>query len=187
MRYDGSALRIFINGTIDAAKTAATGALTATTEPLWIGGGSYHLVEFYQDYNPSVLSDMGYFIHEATHIWQRHAGRYLRDVGVKDYEYTAMQLLTLNLKSEEHAAAVQDWFRASYSSPYTESMSNPAERTHDLNNAVRRSTELTKPEILDLTPEQKMWIIGVNYKRLLDEIRDPDLLNRLMQNFPNPF
>ena len=33
-RYDGSAVRVFINGTIDTATTAATGALTATTEPL---------------------------------------------------------------------------------------------------------------------------------------------------------
>ena len=36
-RYDGSELRLFINGTKEAAATAATGSLAATTEPLWVG------------------------------------------------------------------------------------------------------------------------------------------------------
>ena len=36
-RYDGSELRVFIDGAIESATTAVTGTLVATTEPLWIG------------------------------------------------------------------------------------------------------------------------------------------------------
>ena len=37
--YNGNNLRIFIDGTLEAAKTAAPDALAATTAPLWLG---YH-------------------------------------------------------------------------------------------------------------------------------------------------
>ena len=36
-RYNGTELRIFIDGTIESVTTAATGSLSATTEPLWLG------------------------------------------------------------------------------------------------------------------------------------------------------
>ena len=36
-RYDGTELRVFIDGTIESATTAATGSLAATTEALWLG------------------------------------------------------------------------------------------------------------------------------------------------------
>ena len=36
-RYDGTELRVFIDGTIESATTAATGSLVATTEALWLG------------------------------------------------------------------------------------------------------------------------------------------------------
>ena len=36
-RYDGTQLRIFIDGTIESATTPATEPLAATTEPLWLG------------------------------------------------------------------------------------------------------------------------------------------------------
>ena len=140
----------------------------------WFGRvptGSYHLVELYRNYNSSYLADLAIFIHEATHIWQKHTGRYREDAGGDDYEYTAMQLRTRNLKAEEHARAVKDWFRATYRSP--DIFSTPTERTDYLYTAVEHSTELEPHEISPLTPEQKLWMIGVNYKPLLDEIRNP--------------
>ena len=36
-RYNGTELRVFIDGTIESATTAATGSLAATTEALWLG------------------------------------------------------------------------------------------------------------------------------------------------------
>ena len=36
-RYNGTELRLFIDGTIESATTAATGSLAATTEALWLG------------------------------------------------------------------------------------------------------------------------------------------------------
>ena len=48
-RYDGAQIRIFINGTIDTATTAATGSLSATTAPLFIGGGHNHFHGYLDD------------------------------------------------------------------------------------------------------------------------------------------
>ena len=51
-RYDGSELRVFINGALDTATTATTFSLTATTEPLRIGGDSnyYYGARYYDPY-----------------------------------------------------------------------------------------------------------------------------------------
>ena len=57
---------------------------------------------------------LGVFIHEATHIWQNNTGRYRGGTGGVDYNYNVSQLASRNLKREEHAQAVQDWFTASY-------------------------------------------------------------------------
>ena len=54
------------------------------------------------------------FIHEATHIWQRQTNRHREGVGSRGYDYTASQLASGNLKVEQHAQAVQDWFTATY-------------------------------------------------------------------------
>ena len=77
-RYDGSALRVFINGTIDTATTAATGALTATTEPLWIGGDTTHLNGTFDEVSifDSALSDA-----EITNLTTLRANSY-------EYHYT---------------------------------------------------------------------------------------------------
>ena len=66
------------------------------------------------DYNSENLGWLAVFIHEATHIWQRHTGLHREGRGGEDYVYNASQLITLDLKVEEHASAVQDWFFASY-------------------------------------------------------------------------
>ena len=72
-RYDGSALRVFISGTIDTATTAATGSLAATTEALWIGGDTTYLNGALDDlsiYNRA-LSDA-----EITNVSNNRVGRY---------------------------------------------------------------------------------------------------------------
>ena len=75
-RYDGSALRVFIGGTIEAATTAATGSLAATTEALWLGyydGTSHHLNGYLDDVSiyDRALSDA-----EITSLSNNQAGRY---------------------------------------------------------------------------------------------------------------
>ena len=75
-RYDGSELRVFIGGTIEAATTVATGSLVATTEALWLGyydGTIHHLNGYLDDvsiYN-SALSDS-----EITNLSNNRPGRY---------------------------------------------------------------------------------------------------------------
>ncbi len=75
-RYNGSELRVFIGGTIEAAKTAATGSLVATTEALWLGyydGTSHHLNGYLDDVSiyDSALSDT-----EITNLSNNQMGRY---------------------------------------------------------------------------------------------------------------
>ena len=75
-RYDGSELRVFIGGTIEAATTAATGSLVATTEALWLGyydGTSHHLNGYLDDVSiyDSALSDT-----EITNLSNNQMGRY---------------------------------------------------------------------------------------------------------------
>ena len=75
-RYNGSELRVFIGGTIEAATTAVTGSLVATTEALWLGyydGTSHHLNGYLDDvsvYN-SALSDTA-----ITNLSNNRPGRY---------------------------------------------------------------------------------------------------------------
>ena len=75
-RYSGSELRVFIGGTIEAATTAATGSLVATTEALWLGhynATSHHLNGYLDDvsiYN-SALSDAA-----ITSLSNNRPGRY---------------------------------------------------------------------------------------------------------------
>ena len=74
-------------------------------------------IHLHKDYDLSTknrLYWLGIFIHEATHIWQRNTGRHQGGTGGVDYNYNPSQLAALNLKVEEHAQAVQDWFTASY-------------------------------------------------------------------------
>ena len=88
-RYDGAQLRIFINGTIDTATTAMTGALTATDAPLFIGGERTHFHGYLDDlsiYN-RVLSDS-----EITD---------LVDCVDKRYEYHHLNALGSNIVSTD--------------------------------------------------------------------------------------
>ena len=75
-RYNGSELRVFIGGTIEAATTAATGSLAATAEALWLGyydGSSHHLKGYLDDLSiyDRALSDT-----EITNLSNNRMGRY---------------------------------------------------------------------------------------------------------------
>ena len=88
-RYDGAQMRIFINGTIESATTAATGSLSATTAPVWIGGRHNHFHGFLDDvsiYNRA-LSDS-----EITDL--------VNDVD-KRYEYHHVNALGSNIVSTD--------------------------------------------------------------------------------------
>ena len=75
-RYNGSELRIFIDGTIETAATAATASLAATTAALWMGyydAANHHLNGYLDDVSiyDTALSDA-----EITKLSNRRAGRY---------------------------------------------------------------------------------------------------------------
>ena len=73
-RYDGSALRIFINGTQETGSTEATESLAATGEALWVGlYGAHHLHGYLDDlslYNRALSDD------EITKLANNQAKRY---------------------------------------------------------------------------------------------------------------
>ncbi len=71
-------------------------------------------IHLHEDYDENDLYWLGVFIHEATHVWQKNTGRHRGGKGGVDYNYNVSQLASRNLKREEHAQAVQDWFTASY-------------------------------------------------------------------------
>ena len=140
--------------------------------------GSYGLVELYRDYNSSNLRDLELFIHEATHIWQKHTwqhrGSAKRSDGTKDYDYNLTQLQSLNLNREEHAQAVQDWFVVSYGTSHN-LMGQLSQYQYETawENTIGRTTNFAfMPDINRLTTKQRMWIVDVHYKRLIDGIRD---------------
>ena len=81
------------------------------------GKRNLYEIHLHKDYDLStkhMLYWLGIFIHEATHVWQKNTGRHRGGRGGVDYDYNVNQLASLNLKREEHAQAVQDWFTASY-------------------------------------------------------------------------
>ena len=45
---------------------------------------------------------------------KKNTGRHRGGRGGEDYNYNPSQLASLNLKKEEHAQAVEDWFAATY-------------------------------------------------------------------------
>ena len=124
------------------------------------------------NYNSVSLFGLGVFIHEAAHIWQRNTGLHQEGVPGKDYNYNYRQLHSLDLKIEEHAEAVQDWFHVNYGIEYHligggpnridwESIQKPILKVmgFDLND------NLGKPDVL--------WFVKHYYARLIEEIRNP--------------
>ena len=160
-------------------------------------------IELPLDYNPSNLGDLGMFIHEATHIWQRHTGLHrgksrLLDSGTRDYGYTLDQLHSLNLNREQHAMAVQQWFIANYAYTYGLIGDSPSqtfinllwgEPLHQVLGIAQKHFDKDPKENIPVSA--RIWLINVHYERLINQIRDPVLLRLLVtrvgQNFPNPF
>ena len=72
-RYDGSELRVFIDGAIESATTAVTGTLVAMTEPLWIGADTPPLNGTLDDLSiySRALSDA-----EISNLSNNRVGRY---------------------------------------------------------------------------------------------------------------
>lgn len=127
------------------------------------------------NYNSVSLFGLGVFIHEAAHIWQRNTGLHQGGKAGQDYDYNSTQLLDLKLDKEEHAEAVQDWFHLNYGIEYHligggpnridwESIQKPILKVmgFDLND------NLGKPDVLRFVKHY--------YARLIEEIRNPDLL-----------
>ena len=138
------------------------------------------------------------FIHEATHIWQRNSGLHRGGKGGVDYVYTNSQLLSNDLKKEEHAAAVSDWFFVDYGVKngfIGLASSNPRSKVQ-----VTHATAWARlfKSMGHETPKKKFnlyadhWKSGdylrshVNffYGNVINEVRTAPLFG---QNFPNPF
>ncbi|MYE88628.1 hypothetical protein F4X33_06500 [Candidatus Poribacteria bacterium] len=127
-------------------------------------------------YDENSLYWLGAFIHEATHIWQRQTNRHRDGVGGRDYDYDANQLASRNLKIEEHAKAVQDWFVAVYGSKNNLISDAPhLQRTHLTPGEVwgdtlgRLGFDSADRDVFDT--RTKLSIINNAYAPILQEIR----------------
>ena len=143
------------------------------------------------DYNSAKLGNLGTFIHEATHIWQRNTLLHQAGRGGEDYDYSYQQLSSLNLKVEEHAEAVREWFYVSYGR--SKGLISVKEAW---NYSLPRFGFLSNDPMIDFQADP--WRSAQNFDRfvnhfytpVLDEIKDPNLLPPLVpelgQNIPNP-
>ena len=128
------------------------------------------------------------FIHEATHIWQKQTKRHRGGTGGEDYDYETWQLDSLNLKREEHAQAVQDWFFASWGRSLNW-LVNPLEAWWHLDD---RNLELEDMNFTDSSPWNSYsflsrWV-DTHYGAVINEIRDSSIMPVVaMPNYPNPF
>ena len=160
-------------------------------------------IELVTDFNPYDVADLGIFIHEATHIWQRHTGlhrgtSWLPDRSRRDYDYTLDQLHSLNFNQEQHANAVSNWFIANYAYKHGLIGDAPGQVPADFVWTEPLHQVLgIHPDFFDDNPDEniveslRIWLINVRYERLINQIQDPTLLRPLVtglgQNFPNPF
>ena len=154
-------------------------------------------IELVSDYNPYNVADLGNFIHEATHIWQRSTGLYQGEAN-GDYQYTLDQLHSLNLNKEEHARAVQNWFVANYAYKRALIGDGPGQvdssyvwgmALHQVLGIAHKHFDENFDENIPVIA--RIWVINVHYERVINQIRDSTLLpppvTKLWQNFPNPF
>ena len=123
------------------------------------------------DYNPEDYLWLAIFIHEAVHIWQRHTNRHREGKGGEDYEYNYSQLASLDLKVEEHAVAVQDWFRAIYGVS-----SGQLKKDTSIWNLTLETVGFSSREINEFTDSVKVKYVNFFYKPLLQELRQPRYL-----------
>ena len=161
--------------------------------------GSSRIIELNPDYDSGNLTWLAIFIHEATHIWQNHTGRYQDgwDEKEKDYLYNYRQLSTLNLKNEEHAQAVADWFFVNYG---LENRMIGAEGQQSFGTAYGRilprmgfGGEMGAFQLWQWNQSVNNEVVRTNlqslvdhhYTSLIQDLRKP-LVPWLGQNIPNP-
>ena len=147
--------------------------------------------------NGADLGWLSVFIHEAAHIWQRHTGLHGGGRGGEDYVYNTAQLMNLDLKKEEHASAVQDWFFVSYGLKKGLIGGDAKTSFAGAWGALFTSMGWDKEAISTLNLHADHWksseYLGAHvnyfYKRVVEEIKNPNLVPPVIlgQNFPNPF
>ena len=137
-------------------------------------------IHLHEDYDENNLFWLGVFIHEATHIWQINTNRHWYGKGGEDYDYNASQLASLNLKKEEHAQAVQDWFTASYgisknlitvpADGWIDAGINPKTKKHQWKNVWKNTLGRAGASSTG-SISQNIRIINMRYNPVLQEIR----------------
>ncbi len=65
-------------------------------------------------YDPNNLDSLATFIYEATRIWQKEVGQFLKDGDEDEDDYNYEDLYKLELTSTQHAEAVKHWFYVNY-------------------------------------------------------------------------
>ena len=100
----------------------------------------------------------------------------------EDYQYTVLQLDSLDLKREEHAVAVQDWFFVSYglASGWLDS---PQEGWRRIAPRLGIDSEVVNSGVWN-TNWFLNFVVQGNYGLLIDEIRNPNLLRTVSPNLP---
>ena len=132
-------------------------------------------IQMRSDYNPENLSWLGVFIHEAVHIWQRETVRHRGGKGGEDYEYGYKQLRPLDLKREEHADAVRDWFYVNYGIKY--GLIGPGANQM----SFQKIRDLIA-EVIDVGPQAELSenyllrFTKIYYAPVIQEIRNPNHL-----------
>lgn len=140
------------------------------------------------------LTWLSVFIHEVTHMWQHRTGKHRHGTPGEDYVYTNYQLLTNDLKSEEHAKAVETWFYVGYGLANNLIVANPMLGTEQVSYTSAWITLLrplgwSDERIRPLRLNRDVWQsskylqghINFFFKAVVLEIK-----STLGQNFPNP-
>ena len=135
-------------------------------------------IKMRSEYNPELLRWLGIFIHEATHIWQRETDRYRTGPSGKNYRYSEAQVRGLNLEREQHARAVQDWFYVNYG--IHSGMIGKPNQVDGKWIWDRVMEDIYKGKTNYLQGGAGLpyvrRIVNHDYKRLMEEVRDPDLV-----------
>ena len=135
------------------------------------GKRNFSEIRMPKDYNPEILSGLGLFIHEATHIWQKNTGRHREGVSGEDYDYQRTQLASLDLKIEEHAVGVQDWFVASYGVKTGMIHALDPLVVEGIWNITLNQLGFDRNEREVFTDDEKRWIVDNYYAPVRQEIR----------------
>ena len=160
--------------------------------------GTLSLILLNLHYNSESLYWLNIFIHEATHIWQRNTGRYRDGVDdkEKDYFYNYTQLSTLNLKHEEHATAVADWFFVSYGlqnrmigaegqQSFGTAYGKILSRMGFYDENAFNFAHWNQSAYNEVVRTNLQSLVDHHYTLLIQDLRKP-LKPKLLQNIPNP-